>query len=62
MNRRQARIIALEVAVGVLDATYIGESVDLSEQEIIKVEREFEDIQRQIRGKLERAQATREAR
>ena len=56
MNAREAKIIALELAVGVLDGTYPAEALEseCADDEILKVERELSKIRDSLTKRLER--------
>lgn len=56
MNAREAKIVALELAVGVLDGIYPAESLEseYSDSEIEKVDQELEKIRDSLSKRLER--------
>lgn len=56
MNAREAKIIALELAVGVLDGIYPAESLEneYPDDAIRKIEQELEKIQDSLTKRLQR--------
>jgi len=57
MNAREAKIIALELAVGVLDGVYPAESLEgdyPGDMAIEKIEHELEKIRESLSKRLER--------
>ena len=58
MNRQDARILALELLIGVIGSTYAGECDQIENWgDAEKVQREMEEIEAQLVRKLKRAHA-----